>query len=120
MPITKGSFINASVALTGGIGSTVITDISPIVCPVYAPAPSTGHNCVSDCTGVDNGDYQSCIGCHVFVTCTNGRKKDNRPCPANLVWDDNVKRCEWSSDCAIVPSESTCDGGALLNLLIGL
>ncbi|KAI0236321.1 hypothetical protein LSAT2_013114, partial [Lamellibrachia satsuma] len=70
----------------------VVTDTSPISCPVGPPAPSIGSNCVADCAGVNNGDYQSCIGCHVYVTCSNGIKYNNRPCPANLVWDDNVKR----------------------------
>ena len=53
--------------------------------------------CVSDCTDKPNGDYQSCEGCNVYVTCSNGILHPNRPCPANLVWDDNLKRCEWTS-----------------------
>ena len=58
---------------------------------------NTGNNCVSDCTGVANGDYQSCLGCHVYATCSNEILYDNRPCPADLVWDDNKKRCEYTS-----------------------
>ena len=51
-----------------------------------------------------DGDYQSCQGCHVYATCSNEILYDNRPCPADLVWDDNAKRCEWIS--------TTCsDGG---------
>ena len=26
------------------------------------------------------------------------RKIYDRPCPDGLVWDDNLKRCEWTSD----------------------
>ena len=53
--------------------------------------------CVSDCNGMQNGDYQSCLSCDVYLTCSNGLTYDNRPCPADLVWDDNLKRCEWTS-----------------------
>merc|ERR1712227_148058 len=33
--------------------------------------PASSARCVSDCSGVDNGSYQSCRGCDVYVTCTN-------------------------------------------------
>ena len=61
---------------------------------------STGSNCVSDCTGKADGDYQSCTSCNVYVSCSNERLYDNRPCAPStpaLVWDDNKKRCEYSS-----------------------
>ena len=72
---------------------------------VYATPPQpavvtgTGSNCVSDCTGMADGVYQSCTTCNGFVSCTNERLF-NMPCaPSNppLVWDDNKKRCEWVS-----------------------
>ncbi len=44
-----------------------------------------------------DGDYQSCCGCCVYATCANGILYDNRPCPAGLVWDDNLRRCEFTS-----------------------
>ena len=34
---------------------------------------------------------------HVFATCSNGIFYDNRSCPADLVWDDDLKRCSTSS-----------------------
>ena len=47
------------------------------------------------------GDYQSCLGCNVYLTCDNtGRKFDNRPCAEMEEWDDNVKRC-------VPPGQST-------------
>jgi len=56
--------------------------------------------CVPDCSGLVKGNYQSCQGCTVYVTCTNGNMIDNRPCPAGLVWDDNFKICsETSTTC---------------------
>ena len=80
---------------TSGVVASIITLYSQthnyVSILEEAPAASTGANCVADCAGVSNGDYQSCVGCHVYATCSNGRKYDNRPCPANLVWDDNVK-----------------------------
>ena len=53
--------------------------------------------CVSSCTGMPDGDYQSCNGCNVYLTCSNEITHDDRPCPDGLVWDDNLKRCEWES-----------------------
>ncbi len=61
-----------------------------------------GWDCIDDCNGVANGDYQSCAGCHYYATCSNEILYDKRKCPANLVWDDNKKRCEYESD--------TCQG----------
>ena len=54
--------------------------------------------CVSSCEGHPNGDYQSCHGCHVYVTCVHDVIVDDRQCPGYLVWDDIVKRCEWESN----------------------
>ena len=42
------------------------------------------------------------VGCHVYASCGAGVFYDNRPCPANLVWDDKLKRCEYNS--------TTCPG----------
>ena len=58
--------------------------------------------CVADCSGKSNGDYQSCLGCHVYLTCSNGVAYDNRLCPGVLVWDDNLKYCNYES--------ATCPG----------
>ena len=55
------------------------------------------RQCVISCTGLPNGDYQSCQGCNVYATCSNSILYDNRPCPADLVWDDDRKRCELTS-----------------------
>ena len=69
-------------------------------------SPSTPGPCVSDCSGMPNGDYQSCKTCEGFVSCSNGHYHE-MPCAPNhpgekpLVWDDVKKRCEWTS--------STCD-----------
>ena len=63
-----------------------------------ADPTGTGASCITSCNGRSNGDYQSCIGCDVYATCSNGYLYDERPCaPGGLVWDDNVKRCEWES-----------------------
>ncbi len=79
--------------------------------PAYTNVPSyttlfsyTSGNCISSCTGLSDGDYQSCLGCHVYASCSNERLYDNRPCPAGLVWDDHLKRCEWVS--------TTCSDGS--------
>jgi len=60
--------------------------------------------CITSCRDANNknlknGEYQSCKSCNVYASCWDGAIMDNRPChPATLVWDDNVKRCEWVSD----------------------
>ena len=64
--------------------------------------PSTGSRCITSCAGLPYGDYQSCQGCNVYASCdAAGNLIDNRPCAANngppLVWDDNLKRCEYTS-----------------------
>ena len=59
------------------------------------------HECVSTCKGKEDGNYQSCLGCNVFATCASGYITDNRPCPANTVWDDHLKECsQTSSTCS--------------------
>lgn len=60
----------------------------------------TGPTCIKSCAGLADGDYQSCKGCNVYVTCSNGITHDDRPCaPADplLLWDDQEKRCEYDS-----------------------
>jgi len=59
--------------------------------------PASESRCISSCEGREDGEYQSCNGCNVYVTCSNGRIYDNRPCPGSLVWDDVIKRCEFKS-----------------------
>jgi len=60
---------------------------------------TTGPTAITSCIGKANGDYQSNKGCHVYATCFGGHLYDDRPCVASgLLWDDNVKRCELSSD----------------------
>ncbi|KAI0221128.1 hypothetical protein LSAT2_027470, partial [Lamellibrachia satsuma] len=57
--------------------------------------------CIWNCNGKSAGDYMSCVRCNVYATCTvGGQFMDNRPCaPATppLVWNDNLKRCDYTS-----------------------
>ncbi|KAL4228810.1 Milk fat globule-EGF factor 8 protein [Mactra antiquata] len=56
-------------------------------------------NQTNDCSFKPAGDYQSCQGCHYYLTCAPSGVF-SRPCPANLVWDDNIKTCQvLSSTC---------------------
>ncbi|XP_060595991.1 zinc metalloproteinase-disintegrin-like VMP-III [Ruditapes philippinarum] len=59
--------------------------------------PAVGE-CVRSCQGVQNGNYQSCRGCHMYVSCYDNVMYDGRPCQANLYWSDDLKRCEYSSN----------------------
>merc|ERR1712193_290140 len=60
---------------------------------------NTGKRCISDCEGRANGDYQSCLGCDVYASCSEGIFTDNRPCPdEGTVWDDKLKKCLFNSN----------------------
>ena len=88
-----------------------------------SPTPSTTvgttgtpYPCVSDCSGMPDGDYQSCKTCEGYVSCSNGRYFD-RPCAPThpgekpLVWDDVKKRCEYEST-TCPPTTPTSTTGA--------
>jgi len=70
--------------------------------------PVTKFDCVSNCVGVVSGDYQSCLGCNVYVSCADGVIHDNRPCAEQLVWDDNKKTCDYSSTTCHSTTSTNC------------
>ena len=77
---------------------------------------SLDNKCVSDCSGLPDGDYPSCKTSKAYVICSNGRYFD-QPCPPNHVWHDEKKRCIMGcvSDCKDMPdgeyeSCTTCEG----------
>ena len=83
------------------------------------PAPGH-HRCVSDCRHMPNGDYQSCETCEGYVTCAYGRLYD-RPCPANLLWDDERERCLWESrTCNITPTTRPVQPGECIESCDGI
>jgi len=73
---------------------------TPRPTPSQGPTPKPG-NCVSSCDEVADGDYQSCGGCDRYITCKGFKATDNRFCPVDLQWNDNVKFCDW-------PPSPTC------------
>ncbi|KAL3884579.1 hypothetical protein ACJMK2_024711 [Sinanodonta woodiana] len=78
---------------------------------ILYPTATSNKLCVSSCVGKINGDYQYCPDCRKYVACSNGYKHI-MPCPAKLVWDDNLKRCEWMS--------STCPGSTTARTTISV
>lgn len=62
---------------------------------------ATGCVKATECRFKGQGDYQACTGCHYYLTCAPSGEFV-RPCPANLVFDDNLKACSMRS--------STCQG----------
>merc|ERR1712227_301723 len=76
----------------------------------YQPAaqPRVWRGCVSDCSLVPTGDYQSCQGCNIYASCLGGNLIDNRPCPVGTQWDDDSKECVYRS--------KTCPYGTLIAL----
>ena len=90
-----------------GAGTTVrlVTDA-----PTHPPV-TTIHNCIESCKNVPDGNYHSCLGCHVYASCGNGVFFDGRPCPTGLVWDDNFKLCLGASSTCNVGTISPSPGG---------
>ena len=83
----------------------IIVDTTLGNVPVQGKCSSTGTNCVRSCANQPNGDYQSCDGCDVYVTCSNGLTYDNRPCPSKIVWNDKIKACDWTSPTCVCLSK---------------
>ena len=52
------------------------------------------YDCLTSCDGVSDGDYASCIDCDVFLTCLDGVKYDNMPCPGDLHWNHKKLKCD--------------------------
>lgn len=60
--------------------------------------------CISNCKGLIDGDYASCLSCSVYASCVSGIIYDGRRCPAGLFWDDSNKLCTYDSPtCQGVP-----------------
>jgi hypothetical protein len=88
--------------VTEELHSSKFTEISaePSVGVTKQDCRTTGERCIRSCSGLKDGDYQSCHNCDVYASCTNGTMRDDRPCaPAKprLNWDDISKRCLYSS-----------------------
>ena len=68
---------------------------------------TTGPTCVRTCEGIPNGNYQSCLGCDVFINCKRGYMKDSIPCPpengTKTYWNDILRVCttEESKTCIL-------------------
>ena len=60
-------------------------------------AGGDGYECISSCFGRPSGDYQSCIGCHFYATCSHWMLFDGRACPGELLWNDVLKMCDQTS-----------------------
>jgi subtilisin-like proprotein convertase family protein len=84
----------------GWFGEWTLT-LSVQECPqmTYVPSCTPTVCCVDSCSGMANGNYQSCSTCEGYVSCSNGYTF-NMPCaPANppLVWDDTAQTCAFTS-----------------------
>ena len=49
--------------------------------------------CVRLCSGLENGFYQSCFSCKLYVWCFNGIFLEHRMCTGYREWDDTTKTC---------------------------
>ena len=53
--------------------------------------------CVSSCSGITPGNYQSCVTCLGYVSCAAGEILYNMPCPTGTEWDDSTKLCVYET-----------------------
>ena len=61
---------------------------------------AVSSGCTASCADKEDGDYQSCEGCDIYISCVGGQVKDKRLCPPSQFWDDNDKAClSTSSTC---------------------
>ena len=68
---------------------------------------STGEDCITSCSGLESGFYQSCDSCSTFLQCYRGHMF-SLACPASLKWDNKEKLCEeFSSTCTDKPVTTT-------------
>lgn len=114
-PVT-GPDVSPPTPVTGPGGERQPTNFT---CPpvngggATTPRPTEGTGttrpgqCITTCSGMRNGDYQSCYGCeNQYASCYFGTLFDRRPCShaVFLVWNDHTKRCVWPYD------PNTCHG----------
>lgn len=67
----------------------------------------SGCGCVTSCDSMEDGEYQSCDSCQVYVICTNGQRNEGN-CPQYTLWDNDRKKCLYfSSTCGPQCQEST-------------
>jgi len=99
--------------------NSILSALLNTICPTTTPTPGphcnwTGNHCItsaaSSCTHLPDGDYQACEGCTFFHSCVAGYiNYAFRDCPltnqggynGKLVWDDQLKRCEYTSNTCI-------------------
>jgi hypothetical protein len=107
-----------------------------LLAPAYCT--STGPRCItaadSSCrpngVALPDGDYQACEGCTFYHSCVAGQiNYAFRSCAATnegginglLVWDDNLKRCEYESNtcrqCYVSESHYVRDNNEILMFL---
>ena len=46
---------------------------------------AVNEHCITSCVGMADGDYPSCIGCNMYVTCSGGNMADH-VCPSAYFW----------------------------------
>jgi len=93
---------------------STMSAVTTVLTSATSPTPTPIENCATDCTGLVNGNYQSCISCNVFASCVNEYFYDHRPCAGNLKWDDNVKACvSLSSTCPRLVTTATSPTSAV-------
>ncbi|KAH3699557.1 probable chitinase 10 [Dreissena polymorpha] len=97
-----------------------LCDWHPSTC--FKKKSENSPNCIhsDECREMPDGDYQSCTGCMVYITCSGGRAYDGRPCPWLLVWNEHRKRCEWNSPTCKPSEEELEQRQELLRKMYGL
>ena len=62
---------------------------------------STGA-CIISCSGLRDGNYQSCRGCDIYERCTGADNPEIQSCESGKVWDNKRGGCTTrSSTCKL-------------------
>lgn len=80
-----------------------------VECFTWLWCNATGLQCINDCTGLENGQYQSCDNCWEYTRCFN-QNPITSYCLGGYFWDDNSQGCiEDSSTCFHCDDKNICD-----------
>jgi len=72
-------------------------------CVYFGQGPcATGLVGINYCNNMPDGNFQSCNTCYGYAACTAGALI-MMPCPTNLLFDDTMKQCLFTSSTCTQP-----------------
>ena len=87
-----------------GYGTSADSESPALRGSVSMPAEEEGqHRSLATCCPATGYALKATSDCTQFSTCQNGNVLSTQPCPAGLLFDDNLQTCNW-------PNMVTCSG----------